>query len=106
MVRNSRRPKDPSKPHRGTSRIEEAKITVKAFIAGFAESDIDGDNIRRGDQRALIEVNLAEQTNIDSSTDFSEFDEIIDQTRRWRIERIEAIELGTTVLAFKAVLRA
>ena len=74
LVRLSRRAKDPSKPHRGTSEIEEAKITVKAFIADYAEDDIDGDAIRRGDQRALIEVNLETAGDINSATDFTKFD--------------------------------
>lgn len=106
LVRLSRRAKDPSKPHRGTSEIEDAKITVKAFISKYQERDIDGDNIRRGDQRALIEVKLSDQADIDSTTDFSTFDRLIDGTRRWRIENIESVELGTTTLVYKAQLRA
>ena len=106
LVRLSRRAKDPSKPHRGTSEIEEAKITVKAFIADYAEDDIDGDAIRRGDQRALIEVNLETAGDINSATDFTKFDRLIDNGREWRIVTIGPVQLGSTDLVFKAQLRA
>lgn len=101
LVIDSKKPKDTTKPWRSNRPCSKNTVTVFAAIVKYNEKDIDGSRIKAGDRRALIEIKIED----DAEIDLRFYDLLIDRDERWRIENIEKIEPSTTTVVYDAQLR-
>lgn len=106
MVKESRQAEDPEKPWRKKGCTDEERLTVRAAIVDYDENDIDGERIRRGDKRALIEVPLEDSTDPTSDIDLRDFDILVDQGERWRMEDVNKVDPADVVVVYDVQLRA
>lgn len=102
VVRASTNPKDPEKPWRGNQCVD-TELPTFAAIVDYQERDIDGERIRRGDRRALIEVPKDSDGN---EIDLRFFDRLDDRGERWRMMNIQKIEPANTTVVYDVQLRS
>ena len=111
MVKYGTDPDDPNRPWHGSGNAQDTTITVTAvFIDPVSEKDL-GDaevldphtSVKRGKKMVLI----AAAENLDEDgvpLDLLEYDQLIDGSRAYTIEKIDLLAPGGTPLMYEAKL--
>ena len=95
IVKASRTVANPAEPWRGTE-ASTTTTAVKAVISGYKESDTDGELVRRGDLKAII----------DSGVDVRKQDHLIDADgKQFKILVVKMIRPGPTTIFYELQLR-
>lgn len=97
LVKDSRTPDDNTKPWLGGD-TNDTSVTLNAAIVQYREQDIDGDRIRRGDRRAIVEVPTG-------NDDLRQFDRLIDRNETWGIVSINKIEPADITVVYVMQIR-
>ncbi len=82
-------------PASGDSTSATATYTSSLVWLNFNRSEIDGDSVRAGDAAPIMESANAPMQG----------DTLIHQGVKWRIERVETVEPGDTVVIYKLQVR-
>lgn len=100
LIRLEETPTDANMPWRGSDFDAAEEVGATAVFLAFRDDDVDGDLIRRGDQRAFV----AELTV--PGVDLRQFDLLRDDAGlEWKVVSVETVRPGGTTLLFKLHLR-
>lgn len=102
FTKQDRTPLDADRPWLGVGTNDTA-ITVKAAFIAYEAEDVDGDNIRFSDKRALVSAQAVEEAN--SSANLETFDFVNDGGVKWKIQKVDAINPGDEDIVFDVQLR-
>lgn len=92
-----------SKPWRGSSTVDDEKITATAILIEYEEDEIDDQLVRRGDQRCLLAATSTEVAD----KDITAYDSLDDTgvTGEWHIINVKPIQPGDTLIVYDIQLR-
>lgn len=90
---------DPNRPWEGTSDAE-TLVVATAVITRYAKEDVDGEIVRRGDMRAVVDELSVTPNSIE------DFDLLRDdENQEWKIVDVVKFRPGPTTLAYVLQLR-
>ena len=98
FIKNSSTPVDSDKPW-GETDENRVSFTTKAAFIDYDVYEVDGDRIRHGDKKMLVNA-------IDNGTnDVVNFDVVLDGIYEWRIKNVNAVQPGDIVVMYEVQVR-
>lgn len=96
IIKHSRAPSGAR--HKGRDKTRDITIPTKGSFVGFESSLVDGKTIKDGDKLLLVSPE-------GFSDDLSNFDEVKDGTKTWKIVDVKTIEPADIVVLYKIHIR-
>lgn len=102
LTRESETPANASQPWRGNTTTDVDSLSATAVLLEYDKKEIDGDQVRRGDQKVLLAANV-----VGSAKDLKDYDKMVDDGdgEAWRIEDVRTLRPGPTTVIYTLQVR-
>jgi hypothetical protein len=99
-------PVDPAEPWREDTGADDTAIPVIVLETEFENEDIDGQLVRRGDKKMLVAASALETAAPSGAdTDLEDYDQLLDGTTEWKIERVIPTRPGDPRVIYEVHVR-